>query len=71
MLAQSITRRQTIANIFVTDQLHIAAKSLNHLGRAMGEEADKQNQHIATITGKTDAVDDKIARNRHKLDRIR
>ncbi|KNG44589.1 protein transport protein sec9 [Stemphylium lycopersici] len=53
------------------DQLHIAAKSLNHLGRAMGEEADKQNQHIATITGKTDSVDDKIARNRLKLDRIR
>ncbi|EOA88803.1 Protein transport protein S9 plasma membrane t-SNARE [Exserohilum turcicum] len=53
------------------DQLHIAAKSLNHLGRAMGEEADRQNEHITRITGKTDNVDDKIARNRLKLDRIR
>ncbi|EMD93895.1 hypothetical protein COCC4DRAFT_38517 [Bipolaris maydis ATCC 48331] len=52
------------------DQLHIAAKSLNQLGRAMGTEADKQNEHITRITGKTDNVDDKIARNRLKLDRI-
>jgi uncharacterized protein YdcH (DUF465 family) len=46
------------------------AKNLNHLGRAMGEEVDKQNTHITRITGKTDQVDDKIARNRLKLDRI-
>jgi len=36
----------------------------------MGTEADKQNEHITRITGKTDNVDDKIARNRLKLDRI-
>ncbi|KAI4685042.1 uncharacterized protein J4E88_004485 [Alternaria novae-zelandiae] len=52
------------------DQLHGMAKNLNQLGRAMGEEVDNQNTHITRITGKTDSVDDKIARNRLKLDRI-
>jgi uncharacterized protein YdcH (DUF465 family) len=47
------------------------AKGLNQLGRAMGEEVDQQNVHITRITGKTDEVDDKIARNRLKLERIR
>lgn len=28
------------------DQLHGAAKRLNQLGRAMGEETDTQNKHI-------------------------
>ena len=46
------------------------ARNLNQLGRAMGEEVDNQNTHITRITGKTDSVDDKIARNRLKLDRI-
>ena len=54
----------------MTDQLHIAAKGLNQLGQAMGREVDEQNRHIARITDKTDQVDDKIARNRIKLDRI-
>jgi uncharacterized protein YdcH (DUF465 family) len=37
----------------------------------MGKEVDEQNRHIARITDKTDQVDDKIARNRLKLERIR
>jgi len=53
------------------DALHGAAKRLNHLGRAMGEEVDTQNKHIERITHKTDKVDDQIAMNRARLDRIK
>lgn len=53
------------------DALHGAAKRLNHLGRAMGEEVDTQNKHIDRIIQKTDKVDDQIASNRAKLERIR
>ncbi|CBX95679.1 hypothetical protein IAQ61_004510 [Plenodomus lingam] len=53
------------------DALHGAAKRLNHLGRAMGEEVDTQNKHIERIIGKTDRVDDQIAMNRARLDRIK
>lgn len=53
------------------DALHGAAKRLNHLGRAMGEEVDRQNVHIDRITKKTDQVDDQIASNRAKLEVIR
>ncbi|KAF1939241.1 hypothetical protein EJ02DRAFT_382114 [Clathrospora elynae] len=53
------------------DALHGAAKRLNQLGRAMGEEVDTQNVHITRITGKTDKVDDQIAMNRARLDRIK
>ncbi|KAJ4345205.1 Protein transport protein S9 plasma membrane t-SNARE [Didymosphaeria variabile] len=52
------------------DQLHGAAKRLNALGRAMGQEVDTQNEHIDRITRKTDKVDDQIAMNRARLDRI-
>jgi hypothetical protein len=52
------------------DQLHGAAKRLNALGRAMGQEVDTQNEHIGRITNKTDKVDDQIAMNRARLDRI-
>ena len=55
----------------ITDALHGAAKRLNQLGRAMGEEVDTQNKHIERITGKTDKVDDQIAMNRARLDRIK
>jgi hypothetical protein len=55
----------------ITDALHGAAKRLNLLGRAMGTEVDEQNKHIAAITGKTDKVDDQIAMNRARLERIR
>ncbi|KAF2850687.1 hypothetical protein T440DRAFT_396374 [Plenodomus tracheiphilus IPT5] len=53
------------------DALHGAAKRLNHLGRAMGEEVDTQNKHIERIIGKTDKVDDQIAMNRARLERIK
>ncbi|KAF2498998.1 hypothetical protein BU16DRAFT_440409, partial [Lophium mytilinum] len=52
------------------DALHGAAKRLNGLGRAMGQEVDTQNRHIERIIGKTDKVDDQIAMNRARLDRI-
>ncbi|KAJ4288184.1 Protein transport protein S9 plasma membrane t-SNARE [Kalmusia sp. IMI 367209] len=52
------------------DQLHGAAKRLNALGRAMGQEVDSQNKHIDDVMRKTDKVDDQIALNRARLDRI-
>ena len=52
------------------DALGGAAKRLNQLGRAMGEEVDSQNKHIGNIMGKADRVDDQIALNRGRLDRI-
>ena len=59
------------ANYVTIDALHGAAKRLNQLGRAMGDEVDTQNKHIERITGKTDKVDDQIAMNRARLDRIK
>ncbi|KAH8732665.1 hypothetical protein GQ44DRAFT_720937 [Phaeosphaeriaceae sp. PMI808] len=53
------------------DALHGAAKRLNHLGRAMGQEVDTQNKHIDRITSKTNTVDEQIAMNRARLDRIK
>jgi len=53
------------------DALHGAAKRLNQLGRAMGQEVETQNEHIVRITGKTDKVDDQIAMNRARLERIK
>lgn len=37
----------------------------------MGNEIDQQNKHIDRIINKTDKVDDQIAVNRARLDRIR
>ena len=37
----------------------------------MGTEIDSQNQHIGRVMGKTDKVDDQIAVNRARLDRIK
>lgn len=37
----------------------------------MGQEIDSQNKHIERIATKTDKVDDEIARNRARMDRIR
>ena len=51
--------------------IHRGARTLNALGRAMGDEIDSQNRHIDRISGKTDKVDDQIAVNRARLDRIR
>ena len=53
------------------DAIHRGAKTLNALGKAMGEEIKSQNKHIDRITAKTDKVDDQIAVNRARLDRIR
>ena len=51
--------------------MHRSAKTLNALGKAMGTEIESQNKHIDRITKKTDKVDDQIAVNRARLDRIR
>ena len=53
------------------DLLHGAAGRLKQLGLAMGEEVDAQNRHIDRIGGKVDTVDDEIALNRSRLDRLR
>lgn len=53
------------------DLLHGAAGRLKQLSLAMGEEVDAQNKHIERIGGKVDKVDDEIALNRSRLDRIR
>ncbi|BCR89591.1 putative plasma membrane SNARE protein (Sec9) [Aspergillus chevalieri] len=53
------------------DLLHGAAGRLNGLARATGREIDEQNRHLERIAGKSDFVDDQLAMNRDKLDRIR
>lgn len=53
------------------DLLHGAAQRLNGLAGAMGREVDSQNKHIGRIGGKVDRVDDEIALNRSRLDRIK
>lgn len=53
------------------DALHGAAKRLNQLGRAMGDETDRQNRLLEGVTAKTDKVDDEIAMNRARLDRFK
>ncbi|GIJ89027.1 protein transport protein S9 plasma membrane t-SNARE [Aspergillus pseudoviridinutans] len=52
------------------DLLSGAAGRLNGLARATGRELDEQNRHLERIMGKSDFVDDQIAMNRAKLDRI-
>ncbi|KAJ5960914.1 uncharacterized protein N7479_008064 [Penicillium vulpinum] len=53
------------------DLLSGATGRLNGLAKATGKELDEQNRHLERITGKSDFVDDQIAMNRAKLDRIR
>ncbi|GAD96150.1 plasma membrane SNARE protein [Paecilomyces variotii No. 5] len=53
------------------DLLSGAAGRLNGLARATGRELEEQNKHLDRITGKSDYVDDQIAMNRSRLDRIR
>jgi hypothetical protein len=53
------------------DLLHGATTRLKNLGLAMGQEVDSQNRHIERIGGKVDKVDDEIALNRNRLDRIK
>ncbi|OQE23256.1 hypothetical protein PENSTE_c009G03776 [Penicillium steckii] len=52
------------------DLLSGAAGRLNGLAKATGKELDEQNRHLDRITGKSDYVDDQLAMNRAKLDRI-
>ncbi|KAI9048193.1 hypothetical protein LZ554_007988 [Drepanopeziza brunnea f. sp. 'monogermtubi'] len=52
------------------DALGHAAGRLNALARATGKEVDEQNKHIDIIIKKSDRVDDQIAMNRARLDRI-
>lgn len=52
------------------DALGHAAGRLNMLARATGREVDEQNKHIDNIIIKSDRVDDQIAMNRARLDRI-
>ncbi|KAL4784420.1 hypothetical protein BJX76DRAFT_327331 [Aspergillus varians] len=48
-----------------------AAGRLNLLAKATGRELDEQNRHLQRITGKSENVDDQLAMNRARLDRIR
>ncbi|KAH7364610.1 hypothetical protein BKA65DRAFT_389968 [Rhexocercosporidium sp. MPI-PUGE-AT-0058] len=52
------------------DALGHAAGRLNALARATGKEVDEQNKHIDGIIQKTNSVDEQIAMNRARLDRI-
>ncbi|KAI9885193.1 MAG: putative endonuclease lcl3 [Watsoniomyces obsoletus] len=52
------------------DALGQAAGRLNAVARATGREVDEQNKQIDTIISKSDRVDDQIAMNRARLDRI-
>jgi len=52
------------------DALGGAAGRLHALARATGQEVDEQNKHIDRIIQKSDKVDDQIAMNRARLDRI-
>lgn len=53
------------------DALGHAAGRLNALARATGQEVEEQNKHIDRIMMKSDRVDDQIAMNRARLDRIK
>ncbi|KAG0650741.1 transport sec9 [Hyphodiscus hymeniophilus] len=53
------------------DALGHAAGRLHALAQATGREVDDQNIHIDRIIQKSDRVDDQIAMNRARLDRIR
>ncbi|KAL4921393.1 hypothetical protein BDW62DRAFT_174567 [Aspergillus aurantiobrunneus] len=48
-----------------------ATGRLNLLAKATGRELDEQNRHLERITGKSENVDDQLAMNRARLDRIR
>jgi hypothetical protein len=52
-------------------ELHGAAQRLNLLAQATGKELDEQDDLIRRVGVKGDRVDDQIAMNRAKLDRIR
>ena len=39
------------------DAIHRSAKTLNALGKAMGDEIESQNKHLGRVIDKTDRVD--------------
>jgi hypothetical protein len=53
------------------DAVHFVAKELNQMAGAMGREVDAQNKLIGRVANKVDKVDDGLAVNRAKLERIR
>ncbi|KAL4807965.1 hypothetical protein BDV18DRAFT_136464 [Aspergillus unguis] len=53
------------------DLISGATGRLNLLAKATGRELDEQNRHLERITGKSENVDDQLAMNRARLDRIR
>lgn len=53
------------------DDLSGAAKRLNLLARAMGEEADAQNQQLQKIADKSDRLDDRFHLQTERLKRIK
>lgn len=57
--------------LLLRDAIHRSAKTLNSLGKAMGDEINSQNKHLERVVDKTDRVDDQIAVNRARLDRIK
>ncbi|KAI9835158.1 MAG: hypothetical protein M1819_002527 [Sarea resinae] len=53
------------------DMLGKSVNGMNYVAKAINKEVDEQNVHISRITGKSDRVDDQIAMNRARLDRIK
>lgn len=53
------------------DALHNVAGKLHQLAGAVGREVEAQNDQFGRIAQKTDRVDDQIAMNRARLDRIK
>ncbi|KAL4882651.1 hypothetical protein BJY04DRAFT_217144 [Aspergillus karnatakaensis] len=53
------------------DLLSGATGRLNLLAKATGRELDEQNKHLERITNKSENVDEQLAMNRARLDRIR
>ena len=53
-----------------TDELGFMVGRLKGIGLAMGDAVEQQNKHLEGITKKTDRLEDRIARNKIKLDTI-
>ncbi|EMC95166.1 hypothetical protein BAUCODRAFT_35157 [Baudoinia panamericana UAMH 10762] len=51
--------------------IHQGVKNMKKIGIAMSQELESQNKLIDRISGKSDKVDDQIAMNRARLDRIK
>ena len=58
------------ANVWSRAAIHRGVGTIQQVAVAMGKEIDSQNKHIDRIITKTDKVDDQIAVNRARLDRI-